>query len=375
MRSVAATDGDTGAVDNVVAELREVAPGLVLFFASPQNDFDGVAIRLRDAFPDALTAGCTTMGELGPAGCTKGGLSAIGFGAPLRAAGASIDDLTTFRFEDGLAVVRRLCADLGFEPADLRPDRHCFVTLTDGLSGTEEILVTAIGTWAPQIPLVGGSAGDDFRLERTYTALHGAARSGSAVVLLIEPRVRFVPFHVHHFHPTEQRAVVTAAEPDRRLVREIDGWPAIEGLARVLDVPTEELRRDPTLRDHQVPFGMEVAGRFYLRSVMHVQPDGSLLMGGAVEPGTVLRVMRAGDLVAETRAGLDAAVQALGAEPAGMLLFSCGGRMFEAESQGLVEPLGHAMCRWTCAGFTTYGEQFGPMQMNHTLTGLVLGAA
>jgi hypothetical protein len=101
--------------------------------------------------------------------------------------------------------------------------------------------------------------------------------------------------------------------------------------------------------------------------------DGSaLLMGGAVEAGTILQWMRAGDLIAQTRNGVERALAML-QRPAGMLLFNCGGRMWEAVAQDRVPELAAAMQTGRAAGFTTYGEQFGPLQVNHTLTGLVLG--
>ena len=56
-----------------------------------------------------------------------------------------------------------------------------------------------------------------------------------------------------------------------------------------------------------------------------------------------------------------------------MLAFSCGGRFFEARDRGVLQELDAAIQPLACVGFTTYGEQFGPMQVNHTLTALMLG--
>jgi hypothetical protein len=47
--------------------------------------------------------------------------------------------------------------------------------------------------------------------------------------------------------------------------------------------------------------------------------------------------------------------------------------MWEAIAQNRVSELADAMHTRIAAGFTTYGEQFGALQVNHTLTGLVLG--
>ncbi len=47
--------------------------------------------------------------------------------------------------------------------------------------------------------------------------------------------------------------------------------------------------------------------------------------------------------------------------------------MWEANTLNVVDELAQAMSPIPAAGFTTYGEQFGPLQVNHTLTGLIFG--
>lgn len=365
----------TGPVVDALGEaFRGLEPTAVLVFASASHDAPSLATALAERFPGAITAGCTTMGEVGPEGATEGGVSAVALVPPVRAA-ATLIDLASFQFEDGRATIDALTAQIG--ASRLSADRHVFLTLTDGLSGTEEILVASLGVYAPGVPLVGGSAGDDFEFDRTWAWVDGESHSAAAAVILLEPRVPFHPFHVHHYQPTERRVVVTDADPARRMIRELDGFPALEVLASLLGESVEALRTDPQaiLAHRSVTFGFQAGETFYLRGIMTVQDDGSLLMGGAVEEGAVLALMEGGDLVDDTRLGVQQALEALGGSPSGMVLFSCGGRQLEARARGVVEPMVHAMSPVPAAGFVTYGEQFGPMQINHTLTGLLLGEA
>jgi hypothetical protein len=371
----ASTAADTEtAVGELVAGLDAPDATVVLAFASSHHDAPRLAQRLAEEWPHALTLGCTTMGEVGPAGLTKGGVSMVAFHPPCRASGVLLENLADFQFEEGRRVVRDLADSLGEDPDSLSRTEQVLVTLTDGLSGMEEILVASLGVYAPGIPLVGGSAGDDFRFRQTWAWCNGNARPGSGVVALIEPNVPFHTFHVHHYSPTETRVIVTDADPARRTIRELDGWPAARVMAEVLGVSEQTFRADPAavVADHSVTLGFAVGDRFYLRSVMTMQGD-ELLMGGAVEEGAILRVMRGGDLVERTAAGVQEALAALEGTPEGMLLFNCGGRMFEAEAHGTVQDLYRAMCPLPAVGFVTYGEQYGAMQVNHTLTGLVLG--
>lgn len=366
-------EGPEAAVAEIVRDLGPEPCCAVLFFSSTRYSLADVATCMAEAFPDVVTVGCTTTGEIGPNGLTRGEITAIAFDATWALAALPID-LASFRFEDGGRIVAELLTRVRGEPAGLSPERHVFLTLTDGLAGKEELLVASLGMHAPGTPLVGGSAGDDLKFERTWVALNGHAFSDGAVVLLLEPGVPFDAVHLHHFRPTERRVVVTSAEPGRRLVRELDGWPAPRVLAELMGIGLEALLADPeaALARYEPVFAFGIGETFFLRTVMAVV-DGALLMGGAVEEGAVLRHMASGDLVADTRMGVRRAVRAAGREAVGLLLFNCGGRMREARARGVEAELHEAMCPPnvpTC-GFVTYGEQFGPMQVNSTLTGLV----
>lgn len=363
----------------IVAGLRQRlagrAPVLLMCFATSRTDFGALSAALAEAYPASVVAACTTCGELGPQGCTVGGVSIAAFLPPCRAAAVLVPELSLLRFEEGAGIVSALAARLGLRALDLRPQRHALLTLTDGLSGAEELLIASLTEHAPGIPLVGGSAGDDFAFVRTEVAMGREHGSDAAAVVLLEPNVPFHAFHLHHYVSTGRELVVTSAEPGRRVVRRLDGHPATRVLAELLEVPEATLASEPqrVLQARPPVFGFRAAGQLHLRSVMNVD-DGALLLGGAVEAGTILQAMRPLDLVEETAAGVASAIAAV-PDAAGLLLFNCGGRMWEASAQGRVEALAEAMQVTRASGFTTYGEQFGPLQVNHTLTGLVLGKA
>ncbi len=342
-------------------------PAVVLFFVSSSLDFASVAKAIHAQFPDALSVGCTTAGEIGPSGVGTGGVTALGLGEPARCA-ARLVDLDNFQFGGGDQLVQSLAKDLGVLALDA--DRHLFVTLTDGLSGMEEVVIASLHTWAPAVSLVGGSAADDFTFTGTWVAVNGDARTKAAVVMALEPGVQFHAFILHHYQPTPRQVVVTAADPEHRMVHELDGWPASKVLAEILGIPTEDASRRESF---DVSFAFEVGGICYMRGVMAIEGT-SLRMGGAVEEGVVLRVMSPGDIVAETRLGVAHALAQVPGPAQAMLLFNCAGRMLEAANSGCTAAVAQAMAPVRSVGFTTYGEQYGPMTVNHTLTGLVLGS-
>jgi hypothetical protein len=123
-----------------------------------------------------------------------------------------------------------------------------------------------------------------------------------------------------------------------------------------------------------VQLGFLAGDELYLRGLLEVRGDGFLL-GGAVEEGMVLRTAHArGDLLAGTRRAIDDVLTAVG-EPAGVLVFECVGRRMHAEAAGLLEALAELGARHPVGGFHTFGEQYGALQVNFTLSGMAVGTA
>jgi hypothetical protein len=359
---------------NLTTSLGPIDPRLVLFFACA--GLEPLAQELSRAFPHAVVAGCSTAGEIGNQGFLTDQVSALGLGAPARVAAEVILDLSDFRFDTGPALIAGLASQIGRTPKELtqHPESFLFIMLADGLSGAEEVLLASIGLAAPGVHLVGGSAGDNFRFQETLVASGGRCHTGAAVLVLLEPGVPFEAFAGHHYQRTERTVVVTSADPENRLVHRIDGRPALAVAADLLGVETSTLEADPSLAFATAPLVFGFRGKsssIYNRSVMSVQGT-SLLMGGAVESGTVLTVMRQGDMVEHARRGLDSILSRL-PNASGQLLFDCGGRLLDARAAGRLEELGRAYNRIPTVGFTTYGEFFGSVLVNHTLTGVVFG--
>lgn len=369
-----AGEPDTEAALRTVADRLGSPPfSLILFFAGVNHDTATLARGLQARFPGVPLVGCTSAGEYAGTTHSVGTITAMGLRPPVRAA-AELVSLEAFTFESGGPLLERLAAALGTTRDALQPGRHAILTLSDGLSGLGELLGASIGAHAVGIPLVGGCAADDLSFQRTQVVVGDRAHPRGGVVVLLEPNIPFVPFAFHHFHPTDRRVVVTRAEPRRRLVHEIDGWPADLALARLLDVHVDALRADPggVLSRTPAIFGICQGGVWYVRSVMSLEGE-SLLMGGSVEEGTVFRWMRPGDLVSETAMALDGLPERLRGPPAATLMFHCLGRMRTARYHGTREALAQVMGRWPVTGFDTFGEHLGPFLVNETLTGLALG--
>src|SRR5207248_5079618 len=91
---------------------------------------------------------------------------------------------------------------------------------------------------APRIAFVGGSASDQIgEPRRSAIFARGLAHRDAGVVILLELRLSFEVITSEHMTPTPVRTVVTRADPGRRVIYELDGYPAApryHGLMREL---------------------------------------------------------------------------------------------------------------------------------------------
>ena len=344
---------------------------LVLFFCSSEYDRDALADEIRARFGAVPVVGCTTAGEIGPMGCRDGSLTGVSF-AP--SAGAAVvgrlDDLQAFSLPKGVAFAsglrRRLEADV---PQADAHNTFAFL-LVDGLFGHEEQLAHAMQEGLGDIPLVGGSAGDSMSFASTYIYHAGEFVSGSAVLVLVSTPLPFMEFKTQHFEPTDERLVVTEADPAERVVSEINGLPAAEEYARMLGVDAADLGPAHFAAS---PVVVLIDGGNYVRSIQKVNPDGSLKFYCAIERGVVLRVAEGVDLVRNLETAL-AQVRARIGPPQVVLTFDCILRKLEIAQTGVEQPVADVLRANNAVGFNTYGEQYCGVHMNQTLTAVAIGS-
>jgi hypothetical protein len=358
------------AVDELHDGLTQPDLSLVLFFCSTDYDRDQLATALRERFAGARVAGCTTAGEIGPAGCRDRSLTGVSFAtAACTPVAGLLEDLSDFRQQDGVALAQDLRRRLR-APAPHHGGLNTFAfLLVDGLFGHEEQLAHALQQGLGEVPLVGGSAGDALSFERTYVYWDGRFISDAAVLVVAATPLPVTEFKTQHFVPTAERLVVTAADPERRIVSEINGLPAAEEYARLLGVEPGDLGPEHFAAS---PVVVIIDGNNYVRSIQRVEPGGGLKFYCAIDRGVVLRVARGEDLLENLEAAFSR-VRAQVGPPQLVLTFDCILRKLEIDQAGLQEAVGEVLLRNNALGFNTYGEQFCGVHVNQTLTAIALG--
>ncbi len=344
---------------------------LVIFFCSSEYDLKVLAEEMSCLFTGVQIAGCTTAGEIGPAGYREHSLTGASFPASsFDAACGRIGSLQQFTIATGQTFVQEILQRLDSHAPHAEPDNSFALLLIDGLSMREEVITRALQSSLGSVPMVGGSAGDDVKFEGTHVYFDGRFHSDSAILILAATRLPFTLFKTQHFVATGERLVVTEADTTHRIVNELNGLPAAQEYARILGIDVQDLA---PRRFAAWPVVVLINGTNYVRSIQKVNPDGSLTFYCAIENGLVLRVAKGVDLVEN----LEQAFLRVRAEigpPQFVLSCDCILRKLEIYQNQLKDRVDEIFLRNNAIGFNAYGEQFQGVHINQTLVGIAIGA-
>lgn len=353
------------------AEVQQADMTQVIFFCSSQYDLDSLADEMNRLFTGVKVIGCTTAGEIGPTGYCDFSLAGASFPAGSFTTVAGLfDHLQQFDIARGQAFANTLLQQLEAQAPHSGPKDSFAFLLIDGLSVREEPVVRTFQNVLGRIPLVGGSAGDDLKFVRTWVFHDGAFHTDSAVLMLATTPLPFKIFKTQHFASEAERLVVTEADPARRIVKEINGLPAAEEYARVVGSHANDLG---SLHFATSPVVVVIDGMDYVRAIQKANDDGSLTFFCAIEEGLVLRVAHGNDLLDNLKQTFETLRAEIGA-PQAVLACDCILRNLEIVQDGLKETVGDVFRRNHTVGFSTYGEQYGGVHVNQTLTGIAFAA-
>jgi hypothetical protein len=343
-------------------------PRCILFFAALAHDGNILGQRLQAQFPQAQIVGCSSNGEFTDGGFGKGGVAALALYDDTVGQVATALLPQRPSIEAGVEqAAGRLGQQLGRPLRKLDPQRYVGIALLEGASSSEERVNEALGNQAPLLPFIGGSAGDNITFSGTWVFAEGRVERDAGALMVLELLRPFAVLKTCNFVATAVELVITQAEPERRLILEIDGQPAAQRYAALIGAEAETLGFADFLAH---PLGLLIDGQPWLRSCFRREGSG-LLVACAVLPGMTLNLMQATDLVADTQSALARTAEQLGAPPRAALLFNCAYRMLEAQIKGLELPYHQVLRSVVHAGLHSNGESYLG-HINQTLTGLVI---
>jgi hypothetical protein len=371
---VAAARSRAVSVAQAATEIAEQLPAeglaMVLVFVSPYYDPDRFIAEMAAHFGDTPVYGCTTAGELAPDGWEENSVVALAFSeSDFKVVAKPIFDLAAFRVEDGRRIGAELRQELLRRDANVEDQRSFGLVLIDGMCRREEAVMSAIYASLDDIPIVGGSAGDGLRFEKTWVFFGGRAYTDAAVLVLLTTPLPFRLFKCDNFEPTSTKMVVTEADIEGRIVKELNAEPAAEEYSRAVGLADARLDAF-SFASH--PVLVRVGGAYYARSIQRMNPDGSLSFFCAIDEGMVLTAAKSRNPIGATREVFSRLNDEIG-EVSIYIGFECIFRRLDAEQHQFAREMSELYRENRVIGFHTYGEQYGSMHVNQTLTGVAIG--
>ena len=344
-------------------------PAALVVFAGIDHDHEALLAGLAAAHPGVPIVGCTTDGELSTVEGFQEDTVVVGALYGVRARRVSVFDLST----TGVAGVEAAVRAAGAQSA-----RLC-LAFTESLTMSAVDLVGAIyRVLDDDVPVVGGTAGDQWRFQRTWQFHDDRVVSDSMALLLLDGDFALNVGVFSGWAPIGGDGRVTDVVGN--LVRAINGEPATRFYTRLFGEAVEYSPEHPLAVLHE-------DGRLaYLRAPLSSHPDGSITFAGDVPPGALVRMTHASrdEILAGCTASVTAAAERVRA-PLGALVISCAARKqvlgtrTQEEVDAVTRALGGADV--PVLGFYSYGE-IGPMQgrtcadfHNETFVTAVFGAA
>ena len=345
---------------------------LLLFHTSTLFDLDTVAQEITARFPHVNIVGCTSAGEFNKNGYGTEKLLAVAFlKNEFSIATAMVPNLGEVNFDEAHDIASGLRRTLKGRERRYDNEQHFVISVLDGLTRHEEHFLETFATAFGNIPHLGGSAGDDLKLEATYVFYNGEFHRDAAVLLLVGTGKPFTVFSIDHINSPVSKLVVTHADPESRTVYEINGEPAAQYYASLLGMKAEDLTPDVF---SLFPLAVLVGGKYFIRSIQKVDlATNAITFYCAVDIGIILTFIQLGDCIEALENKLDKLRTELG-EPEFVYACDCFLRRLEIQQGKNDHEIKRLQQKYKVAGFNAYGEHIHSIHLNQTFTGVYFAA-
>lgn len=355
----ACRDSANGGVEALSDAVAGRNPALVVVFVSSDLNVGDTVGKIRaEVGADIPVVGCTTAGEIGTSGPTDGGVVVVALGGDGFSVAAEVArDAASDLRAAGAQVARAL------DRIDDRPHR-VLLLLTDGLAGDQqEIVRGAYDVVGASVPLVGGCAGDDLRMESTSVVFGDEVVSDAVVGVAIGSTAPMGIGVRHGWRRVGEPMIVTESSGSRVMMLEDE--PALDVYLRRLNAPPEVATDSAAFTSFALthPLGLNRRSGEEVRFIAGADfNDRSLQCIAQVPQGGLAWIMEGDDdsVLAATDAACADALGQLGDElPLGVLAFDCIARkgiLGEGGIEREVQRIASIASGTPVAGFYTYGE-------------------
>jgi hypothetical protein len=334
-------------------------PKLLIVFCSQAHDLPQLLRQIRERAGAVPLIGCTTAGEItaagpGDAGVVVTALGGSGFAVRTAVAAEASGNLR----EAGARAARSLP-----DRADL--PHKVVLLLSDGLAGDQrEVVRGAHGVLGAAVPLVGGCAGDDLKMSRTFQLYDDRVLSDSVVAAGIASNAPLGIGVRHGWRRVGEPMLVTSSTGNR--VYTLDDQPALDAYLKHLGAsePAHQDQEGLARLALTRPLGLSRPhGEDQVRFIGGADfAERSLSCIAEVPPGALVWIMEgdARSVLEATEAACGDSLAALGGRPPlGMIAFDCIARRAVLGDVGTRREIDRLVAMASgapVAGFYTYGE-------------------
>jgi hypothetical protein len=371
------------AAHQALQKIKKIPPKLVIVFAAIQYNHQEVLDGVRSVFPNIPIVGGSAAGEITNAQTVYDAIVVMALGGDTLDVETGIcNNVSKNSFKAAACSARALMKKHNNKPPKL------VITLFDGLIADGAGLVDGVkSVLGKDVPLIGGSTGDNYSFEKTYQYHTDTVHSGSVIVVGLWGDFSFGFGIRHGWRPVGLPMKVTKARG--ALLQELDNRPAISIYEDHLGSTAKELAKVSLAKlAYTYPLGLEVEGsqELLLRDPIIAHENGSITMAATIPEEAVLRLM-IGNRDIAIEAAEDAARHALkhiGSKKKAAIMFNCMARnkllgvRCREENEKVQKIIGKSL---PMIGMYTYGEH-GPLNgevgtpayfHNETMTLLLLG--
>ena len=343
---------------------------LSIVHSSSIYDHREVVDAVREATDNAPLIGSSSAGEFTEEKVESGSV-VLGL--------LSSDDIKVFTAigegvkEDPEAAIKAVVAKL---PDTVEGYPHLTaLILIDGLSGVgEEITLLATYHFDKSLKIVGGMAGDDFKMNKTFVFSNDSVCTNAVSVCLFASKMPFFTAVKHGHKPLSRALKITRAEGN--VLYEIDNRPAWEiwkeetvEAARTKGIDVEELKTPAEIAqfftNYILGLATEKEGEYKIRWPVAINEDGSLSFTCGIAGGSVFRIMDGSNIDDQINAAEKAAMIAKQnaenagySDFAGVIVFDCAVRQLTLGTRfsEAVDRFKKVLPGVPLLGWETYGE-------------------
>lgn len=274
------------AARSALYQIARQAPNIIIVFISPIFDQEEAIKGIRSIIGEGPLVGCSSAGSITNRGSFRNSVTVCAINSD------------SIRFSYGIGNnVSRNPRSAGREAARQSSKleniaREVYIMFSDGLSGNgTDILRGAQEILGTGFSIIGGSATDDLRFQKTYQYFNNTC-TDSVVGLLISGNIDISTGKAHGWQPIGRPHKITRARSN--LIKEIDRRRAVELYEEYLGKTSDELEIEGIAKlGSNYPLGMQVKGKeeYLIRAPLKIKDSGSLMLSAEIPENEDINLM------------------------------------------------------------------------------------